>query len=134
MLADVDRPSDVPRSITVVIPALNEELRIPEAVRSALEGFRVSVIVVDGGSQDQTCRAAEVAGAQVLQGPRGRALQMNAGAAAADGDILLFLHADSQLPAGWDMAVRSSLASEEVAAGAFRFKVRERLPGIRLVE
>ena len=67
--------------------------------RSALPDCR-DVIVVDGGSTDATVRRARKAGARVVASAKGRARQMNAGAGTAKGDVLLFLHADTTLPAG----------------------------------
>lgn len=67
------------------------------------------VIVVDGGSTDDTAARAATTADRVLRSARGRAVQMNAGAAAASGDVLLFLHADTQLPAGFAAAVLSAV-------------------------
>src|SRR5690606_27159793 len=84
--------------ISVVVPALDESGGIAEVLRPALAEAD-EVIVVDGGSGDATVAVAETAGARVLvAASRGRASQMNAGATAARGDILLFLHADTRLP------------------------------------
>ncbi|HEX5092365.1 MAG TPA: TIGR04283 family arsenosugar biosynthesis glycosyltransferase [Burkholderiales bacterium] len=101
----------VPERLSVVVPALNEAAGIG-ACLEALAPLRArghEVIVVDGGSADGTpARAAPLAD-RVLQGPRGRAAQMNAGAAAASGQALLFLHADTRLPPGADGLVRDAL-------------------------
>jgi len=130
-LHDVDRPEDLPvwsehhpkvaaqtPLISVIIPALNEETSIADAVRSA-RGHDVEVLVVDGGSTDNTAGVARQCGATVLHAPRGRASQMNAGAAVARGRILLFLHADSRLPAGFQQHVLRVLSAPDTAAGAF---------------
>lgn len=88
-------------SISIVIPALNEAQSIA-ATLEALHGLRGDgheVIVVDGGSADDTATVARGLADRVLEAPRGRARQMNAGAAIARGDVLLFLHADTLLPA-----------------------------------
>ena len=108
--------------ISVVVPALDEERRIEPALR-ALVASRDwhEVILVDGGSRDRTVELARrVAGVQVLEAPRGRARQMNAGARAAAGDVLLFLHADVALPEDARDRVAIALADPEVVAGAFR--------------
>eukprot|EP00898_Chlorokybus_atmophyticus_P008244 jgi/Chlat1/8420/Chrsp80S07837 len=98
-------------TISVVIPALNEAEGVGRAIDSARDGgAALEVIVVDGGSADATAAVAAAHKATVLAGVgRGRALQMNAGAAAAKGDTLLFLHADSALPNGWSACVRSAM-------------------------
>ena len=85
--------------VSIVIPALDEARAIGAAVASALPQAD-EVVVSDGGSQDSTGAIALQAGARVVSGPRGRGLQLNRGAAAATGDILLFLHADTTLPTG----------------------------------
>jgi rSAM/selenodomain-associated transferase 2 len=108
-------------AVSVIIPALDEESGIAEAVRSVAGG--AEVIVVDGGSRDRTIAVARAAGARVLQSPAGRALQMNAGAAAARGERLLFLHADCRLPVGWAAEVARILDREGALAGAFRLSI-----------
>ena len=103
--------------ISVVIPALDEEDRVADAVRSARD--EAEVIVVDGGSADGTRAAAEAAGATVIASPRGRGVQLATGARAARGEWLVFLHADTRLEEGWAAALRSLPA--EAVGGAFRF-------------
>ena len=97
--------------VTVVIPTLNEELRVAAAVRSAFEAGASEVIVVDGGSVDATAQIARDAGARVLTGERMRAKQLNLGARAAAHDTILFLHADTLLPRGAAEAVIKSGAT-----------------------
>jgi rSAM/selenodomain-associated transferase 2 len=80
------------------------------------------VIVVDGGSTDATVEIARPH-ARVIESLRGRATQQNAGAAAATGDVLLFLHADCRLRPGWQAAVRRAAARPGFAAGAFRMQI-----------
>jgi rSAM/selenodomain-associated transferase 2 len=102
-----------------VIPTLDEAASVAEtiaAARAALPG--AEVIVADAGSGDGTAEAAAAAGARVLVAPGARADAMNAGAAAASGDALVFLHADTHLPAGAGPAIATALA--RAAAGAFR--------------
>lgn len=77
---------------------------------SAKTATNCEVIVVDGGSTDATSRLARRAGAKVISSPRGRGVQMNKGASQARGDILLFLHADSQLPHEWHEHVHRALS------------------------
>jgi rSAM/selenodomain-associated transferase 2 len=109
-------------NFSVIIPTLNEEGCLAETLRH-LHGENLhEILVVDGGSTDATCSIAE-AGARLLRGPRGRAAQMNHGAAHATGDALLFLHADCRLePGALDTAARC-LRRRSVAAGCFRMRV-----------
>jgi hypothetical protein len=119
--------------LSVVIPALNEERRIAGAVASARHG-EAEVIVVDGGSRDRTVEAAREAGARVISSPAGRAAQQNRGAASALGRVLLFLHADTRLPAGYMAEVFEVLMDRRVAAGAFRFRTDLHGPLMRGIE
>jgi rSAM/selenodomain-associated transferase 2 len=97
-------PPDIDFSLSVIIPTLNEAPRICrlleniQLVRDARPDLRVEVIVVDGGSTDQTVALARGCVDQVLTSPAGRAVQMNAGAAQAKHAVLLFLHGDTLLP------------------------------------
>jgi len=84
---------------SVVVPTLNEETNIRECVLNVRNiNPEVEVIVADGGSTDRTVQVAQEAGAVTCGARRGRGTQMNAGAAIASGDIVLFLHADTRLP------------------------------------
>ncbi|MGD8374963.1 MAG: glycosyltransferase [Acidobacteriota bacterium] len=127
--------SGTPPPISIVIPALDEEGCIAAAL-AGLAGHRapVEVLLVDGGSRDRTLALAVAAGPRaaarglslrVLTAPRGRARQMNAGAAAARAPILLFLHADTRLPADAVDAVRDALRDPGVVGGGFRHAFRE---------
>ncbi len=112
-----------PWRLSVVVPVLDEAAGIVAALQ-ALAPLRAQgheVIVVDGGSRDGTPALAAPWADRVVAGPRGRARQMNAGAALAGGDLLLFLHADTELPAGAESSLRAA-----VAGGALwgRFDVR----------
>jgi len=106
-------------TVSVILPVLNEEASLPEAIRSGRRAGAREVIVVDGGSTDGTLPAARPLADAVLSSPAGRARQMNAGARAASGDILLFLHADTLLPAGGIDAVRSAMRQDACPGGAF---------------
>jgi rSAM/selenodomain-associated transferase 2 len=98
--------------IAVVIPAIDEAAGIGATLASIRERA-CAVVVVDGGSVDATPAIAEAAGAVVVHAPRGRAIQMNAGAAALPPgwEVVLFLHADTRLPADWAQAVTRALAA-----------------------
>ncbi len=108
--------------VSVIIPVLDEEARIGgqlEAV-ARISGLH-EAIVVDGGSRDGTVARVRAAGtARLVVASRGRASQMNAGARAATGDVLLFLHADVRLPEDAVHRVQEALAEPGVVAGAFR--------------
>jgi len=111
--------------LSIVMPVLDEAAEI-EAALSALAPYRrrgVEVIVVDGGSNDGTAERARVLADRVIAAARGRSLQMNAGAAAARGDVLLFLHADTQLPENADGLVLDGLARSGRAWGRFDVRI-----------
>lgn len=108
--------------VSVVIPTLNEAKNIQRCITTARRGYapaEVEIIVVDGGSSDGTPNLIPP-DVILLHSPRGRAAQMNRGAAAAQGEILLFCHADSQLPAGWREAVLEALNRPGVSGGTFQ--------------
>jgi rSAM/selenodomain-associated transferase 2 len=107
--------------ISIVVPALNEEGRISETLASlqSERGVGLEVIVVDGGSDDDTRATARPLADKVLESGRGRARQMNAGAGAAEGDVLVFLHADTRMPAGSVRALRSALPASDRVWGRF---------------
>jgi rSAM/selenodomain-associated transferase 2 len=107
--------------LSIIVPVLDEAGIIADALR-ALAPLRqrgAEVIVADGGSRDGTVDLARPAADQVIVAPRGRAAQMNAGAALARGDVLVFLHADSRLPDGADDLVRAGLERCGRAWGRF---------------
>ncbi len=149
-LADVDRPEDLEvvehswgkarlddalGRISVIIPTLNESSNIEATLSPLFEASPVTeVIVVDAGSADGTPDKAVACGAKVLATDGGRARQMNVGAAAATGSILLFLHADTQLPDGFQGLVRSALRAPGVVGGAFLFRLDDAARGYRLLE
>jgi rSAM/selenodomain-associated transferase 2 len=108
--------------VSIVTPALNEARTLPLRARELqAQAAPWEWIVADGGSKDGTGQIAANLGARVVHAPRGRGTQLNAGAAAARGEILLFLHADTSLPQGALDAVRAALADENVAGGNFTF-------------
>ena len=116
--------------LSVVIPALDEEARVGHAVRSVRD--HAEVIVVDGGSTDGTRAEAAAAGATVIASERGRGAQLAAGARAAGGEWLVFLHADTRLEAGWADALRT--LPPQVVGGAFRFALEPSRPAYRWLE
>ncbi len=122
-----------PETISLIIPTLNEEKQIGETLRAVGENRAVDIIVADGGSSDETVSIARKFGCKVITSPTGRGVQMNAGAAIAEGDILLFLHADTKLPGKWDRLVRETFENEEVAGSAFRFSIERASPPFSLI-
>ncbi len=116
-----DKPS-TPRPVSVIIPALNEEALLGDCLQSlAQEGCEI--IVVDGGSADRTPAIAAAFGATVIRlGVANRAKQMNAGAKIAQGELLLFFHADSRLPRGGIAALQKVMAKPHMAGGAFSLR------------
>ena len=111
--------------LSIVMPVLNETATL-EAALQALAPYRqsgVEVIVADGGSNDGTPDLARALADRVITASRGRSLQMNAGAAAATGDILLFLHADTHLPNNADHLVLDGLARSGRSWGRFDIRI-----------
>ena len=120
------------RDISVIVPALNEAESIEAALTRARAAAVREIIVVDGGSSDGTAALAEPLADRVITAPRGRASQMNTGAALARGAVVLFLHADTRLPSGFDQLVLTALADPRVAGGRFDVSLEPGSPLIRL--
>jgi rSAM/selenodomain-associated transferase 2 len=135
-------------ALSVIVPVLDEATTIVDALThlAPVRARGGEVIVVDGGSRDDTAARARPLAEQVISAPRGRGAQMNAGAAVARADVLMFLHADTRLPPEADRLVREGLARSGRAWGffsvaieghssllplvAFAMNVRSRLSGI----
>jgi rSAM/selenodomain-associated transferase 2 len=122
--------------ITIIIPALNEAASLPATLAplQALRGRGHEVVVVDGGSADGTPEIARPMADQVIASPRGRAVQQKAGAAAATGDVLLFLHADTLLPPAADRLVLDGLRTSGRGWGRFDVRLSGAAPLLRVVE
>ncbi len=128
--------------ISIIIPVLNEAATIQETLTRLDEATNIEVIVVDGGSRDETVAIAnhlsktlaKSLNIKIISTAAGRARQMNAASAIATGDILLFLHADTHLPTGFDTLVRQALQNPGTIAGAFELRIDAQLRGLRLVE
>ncbi len=108
--------------ISIVIPALNEELALPATLAVLLrQTTDEEVIVVDGGSTDNTRSICQqFSHINLVDSERGRAAQMNAGAASANGEILLFLHADTLLPKDALQTINKLITDDLHSAGGFK--------------
>jgi rSAM/selenodomain-associated transferase 2 len=118
--------------LSVVVPALNAAATLGPCL-AAVAGAH-EIIVVDGGSTDATAAMAQSLGARLVQSPRGRGAQLAAGAAAATGDWLLFLHADTRLAPGWRRAAERHIACRPDKAACFRFRLDAGERRARLLE
>ena len=122
--------------LSIIIPTLNEE----EIIRSSLGALAWlqakghEVIVADGGSRDNTVRLSQPLADKVIRSKAGRVIQMNAGARAAHGDVLVFLHADTLLPADADALIGIGLAQSGGKWGRFDVRLAGRHPSLRLIE
>ncbi|MEN8257510.1 MAG: TIGR04283 family arsenosugar biosynthesis glycosyltransferase [Thermodesulfobacteriota bacterium] len=119
------------RSISIIIPTLNEEKRLATTLAALPEN--VEIVVADGGSKDATQKIAEESGAILVVSAPGRARQMNMAARQARGDVLLFLHADTVLPENFQEEVESCLDRPGAVAGAFRLQLVGDKKGLGLV-
>jgi rSAM/selenodomain-associated transferase 2 len=116
--------------LAIVIPTLNEESALRANLPAALSAGD-EVVISDGGSADATAAVASELGARVITGPAGRGGQLNRGAAATAAELLLFLHADTALPAGGEQAIRAAIAGG-AQGGAFLVRFDSVRPALRL--
>jgi rSAM/selenodomain-associated transferase 2 len=123
--------------VSLIIPTLDAAEHLPAALR-AVAGSRLigEIVIADGGSRDATVAVAAAAGARVVAAPRGRGVQLAAGAAASRGRWLLFLHADCILGPGWEAAAAAFIAAPAAAAraGYFALALDDPMPAARRVE
>jgi rSAM/selenodomain-associated transferase 2 len=124
--------------LSVIVPMLNEERdigRTLDAIAAAapVAGVIAEVIVVDGGSSDRSCAEARPRCSLLLVAPRGLARQMNAGAAAAKGDALVFVHADTIVPPSFAGDIATALADPAVVGGRFDLSLDDDAPLLRLI-
>lgn len=132
IMADTDINCMATPDLSVVIPTLNAG----HAIRATLDslGAGIEIIVCDGGSHDGTCQLAADNGVRVIGASRGRGSQLAAGAAAAGGSWLLFLHADTVLEPGWRDEAEAFMAASPDRAAAFRFALDDGSPQARRLE
>ncbi|MFQ5508039.1 MAG: TIGR04283 family arsenosugar biosynthesis glycosyltransferase [Leptospirillia bacterium] len=121
-----------PGRISVIIPTLQEERGLSAVLERMPDGFH-EVIVADGGSDDHTRAVARAHGCRVVLSTPGRGVQMNAGAARARGDVLLFLHADTVLPPDAVGRIHGALADTGQVGGGFRLAIDSDEPFLKLV-
>ncbi|MES2470002.1 MAG: TIGR04283 family arsenosugar biosynthesis glycosyltransferase [Verrucomicrobiota bacterium] len=142
-LPDVDEPADLPAAeaalhaagtVSVIIPALNEAANLARLLPALNAAAPHEIIIADGGSTDETAAVAARFGARHVRTAKGRGAQMNAAAATATGEFLLFLHADTDPPAAFPDIIRKTLMSPGTAAGAFTFRLREPFRGAGQIE
>ena len=119
-------------SLSVIVPTLNEETVLAATLQRARQPGVREIIVVDGGSTDRTRAIAAPHADLLLSAARGRAAQMNTGAAHARGDVLLFLHADTLVPPGFAQAVIAACGDDAVVGGRFDVHLEPSSPLIRL--
>jgi rSAM/selenodomain-associated transferase 2 len=111
--------------VSVIIPTLNEEGFIQDAIRAARRDYtteELELIIVDGGSQDRTFQQIPP-DIKVIRSKPGRAMQMNLGASHAQGNFLVFCHADSLLPKGWRRAIIEALRNPNMSGGTFQLSI-----------
>jgi rSAM/selenodomain-associated transferase 2/rSAM/selenodomain-associated transferase 1 len=142
-LTDMDTLSDLEKwqpgrkwqrpYLSVIIPVLNEAEHLLKTIAKA-RTKDTEVIVVDGGSQDASVYLAKKAGARIIFAPKGRAVQLNAGARSAKGQVFLFLHADTILPKDFVAHIFDTLMDAKVSVGAFGFKTDYDKMAMRIIE
>jgi len=121
-------------SISIIIPVLNEVGTIAKTISTAQTGKDIEIIVVDGGSNDGTIELVKSLDVKLIYSLPGRSVQMNCGAKAARGNILLFLHGDTFLPLKFDELLIEIIAKPNIIAGAFELGIRGRKRSLRIVE
>jgi rSAM/selenodomain-associated transferase 2 len=119
--------------VSIIVPTLNEAQGLTETLTQIQQLFPYELVVSDGGSHDGTLEIAEEFTEHIVKGSAGRALQMNAGARVATGDIFIFLHADSRIePASYEKMLHSLESSEKIG-GAFSLCIDSDKWSLRLI-
>ncbi len=124
--------------ISIIIPTLNEAANLPRTLEAIADAENIEIIIVDGGSTDETKKIAAANQIGVMPSIPGRARQMNLGASVATGEMFLFLHADTLLPPKFDRVIREILgqkiSGQKIIAGAFALKIDAQNWKLRLIE
>ncbi len=118
--------------ISIIIPTLNEEDNITHLPKALKEKVG-EILIIDGGSQDKTVKIAKEKGFEVVVASPGRASQLNIGANCCRGSVLLFLHADTQLPHDFETSVIEALNIKDVTVGAFSLAIRNSTPSLTFI-
>ena len=121
-------------NISIIIPTLNEKTTLGRLLTSLQNYQGLEIIVVDGGSTDQTVEIAKYYGARAVSSSKGRGSQQNHGARMASNDTLLFLHSDTFLPLDFQTHIQNLLDYPDTAAGAFRLKIDASEKSYRVIE
>ncbi len=117
--------------LSIVIPTLDAARHLPGCLKRIDRS--AEIIIVDGGSRDETVAIAEAAGVRLIVAPKGRGSQLKAGGEAATGDWLLFLHADTRLATGWRQAAQAHM-ERSARAACFRFRLDDPAWQARVIE
>ncbi len=126
--------ADEPPRLSLIIPVRGETARLNEAIRSATPETHPDVEIIVVAAPDTPTLRPRGVDRILIADAAGRGRQLDLGARVARGDLLLFLHADTRLPAGWRAAVETALRSDGVTAGAFRLRFDDRRPSLRVIE
>ena len=125
-------------SLSVIIPTLDAAASLPATLAALAEARALirEIVVADGGSRDATTELAKAAGARIVEAPRGRGMQLAAGAAEASGEWLFFLHADTRPQPGWAAEVARFIAEpgNRERAGYLRYRLDDGSPAARRLE
>lgn len=121
-------------NISIIIPVLNEAAIIQSTLLELQKNQGIEIIVVDGGSQDNTTNIVQQTGVKLISVVGGKAAQMNKGAYIAQSELLLFLHGDTHLPQNFIHLVNETLEQPKVVAGAFELAISGTEKSLRWVE
>ncbi len=119
--------------ISIIIPTLNENDFLGKTLTRLQDKKNCEVIVVDGGSSDETLALARNAGCRIISSPKGRGRQMNLGATKATGNVLLFLHADTLLPENFPQLIFDAVSRASFVAGAFSLAIDSPLKSLATI-